>query len=121
MGIPTSLPYLKPRGVIAFMSSHRGSIEKNVEAGLGLELYRTSKAALKIPARGIYAHIRELSLSVLSIHPGWVATTMGTLDGAVDAEIDVAASVNDMARVIERYRDSGRHHYLDYLGNRWPW
>ncbi|WP_413724031.1 hypothetical protein [Sodalis sp. RH16] len=46
---------------------------------------------------------------------------MGTLDGAVDAEIDVAASVNGMARVIERYRDSGRHHYLDYLGNRWPW
>jgi NAD(P)-dependent dehydrogenase (short-subunit alcohol dehydrogenase family) len=79
MGIPTSLPYLKPRGVIAFMSSHRGSIEKNVEAGLGLELYRTSKAALKIPARSIYAHIRELSHSVLSIHPGWGGTIIWTI------------------------------------------
>ncbi|WP_413742769.1 SDR family oxidoreductase [Sodalis sp. RH15] len=115
------VPTLKPKGAMAFMSSHRGSIEKNVEPGLGLELYRASKAALNMLARGIYADIREQGYSVLSIHPGWVATAMGTLDGAVEAEIDVNTSVNGMAEVIDRYRHSGQHHYLDYLGNRWPW
>ncbi|WP_213992903.1 hypothetical protein [Sodalis sp. dw_96] len=106
---------------MAFMSSHRASIEKNVEPGLGLELYRASKAVLTMLARGIYADIREPGHSLLSIHPGWVATAMGTLDGTVEAEIDVNTSVNGMAEVIERYRGSGRHHYLDYLGNRRPW
>ncbi len=58
------------RGTLAFMSSHRGSIAINVEGGL--ELYRASKAASNMLARGIYAENRESGLTVLSVHPGWV-------------------------------------------------
>lgn len=113
------LPHLKVPGTLAFMSSHRGSVAANLEGGL--ELYRASKAALNMLARGIHAEIRDQSQTVLSIHPGWAATAMGTLDGAVQAEIDVETSVRGVADVVERYRNSGESLYLDYAGERWPW
>lgn len=113
------LPHLKIPGTLAFMSSHRGSVAANLEGGL--ELYRASKAALNMLARGIHAEIRDQGQTVLSIHPGWAATAMGTLDGAVQAEIDVETSVRGVADVVERYRNSGESLFLDYAGERWPW
>jgi NAD(P)-dependent dehydrogenase (short-subunit alcohol dehydrogenase family) len=71
-----------PGGTLAFMSSHRGSIAINVEGGP--ELYRASKVALNMLARGIYSDNKDGGLTVLSIHPGWARTAMGTLDGAVE-------------------------------------
>ena len=75
---------LKQKGALCFMSSHRASIAGNVEGGL--ELYRASKSA----------------------HPGWPATAMGTLDGAVVAEIDIETSVRGVADVVERYMRCGK-------------
>ena len=113
------VPRLHERGTIAFMSSHRGSVAGNVEGGL--ELYRASKAGLNMLARGIYADIKDQGHTVLSIHPGWVATAMGTLDGTVEAEIDVETSVRGVADVVEQNRLSGQHLYLNYQGNQLPW
>lgn len=113
------LPFLREQGTLAFMSSHRASIAGNVEGGL--ELYRASKAALNILARGIYADQKARGITVLSVHPGWAATAMGTLDGTVDAEIDVLTSVAGVADVVERHRHSGRHLYLDYQGKPLQW
>lgn len=115
------LPVLKPAGSLVFMSSHRGSIASNTEPGIGLELYRASKAALNMLARCIYMDISQGAQTVLSMHPGWVATTMGTLDGTVDAEIDVKTSVNGMIGVIEQHRNAASHLFLDYENNSWPW
>ncbi|PDO81965.1 SDR family oxidoreductase [Kosakonia sacchari] len=115
------LPVLKPAGSLVFMSSHRGSIASNTEPGIGLELYRASKAALNMLARCIYRDISQGEQTVLSIHPGWVATAMGTLDGTVDAEIDVKTSVNGMISVIEQHRNARSHLFLDYENNSWPW
>lgn len=106
-------------GTLAFMTSHRGSIAINVEGGL--ELYRASKVALNMLARGIYAEHKEKDLTVLSIHPGWVSTVMGTLGGTVKAEIDVETSVRGVADVVERHRGSGGNFYLDYQGKRLDW
>lgn len=113
------LPCLKPRGTIAFMSSHRASIAGNTEGGL--ELYRASKAALNMLSRGLYAELAGQGCTVLNIHPGWAATAMGTLDGTVQAEISVAASVKGVANQLEREMGSGLHRYLDYQGNTLPW
>lgn len=113
------LDRLKTPGTLAFMSSHRGSVAANIEGGL--ELYRASKAALNILARGIYADIREHGHTVLSLHPGWAATAMGTLNGTVEAEIDVETSVRGIAERVERHRHSGEHLYVDYEDRRWPW
>lgn len=110
-----------PGGTLCFMSSHRGSIEMNDEAGLTLDLYRASKVATNMLSRTIYADNQDKGLTVLSIHPGWAATTMGTLDGAVEAEISVEESVTGVASVVEENMGSGKNLYLDYKGNHLPW
>ncbi|WJH37800.1 SDR family NAD(P)-dependent oxidoreductase (plasmid) [Aliirhizobium terrae] len=108
-----------PGGTLAFMSSHRGSTAMNVEGGL--ELYRASKVASNMLARGIYAEYKERGLTVLSIHPGWVNTTMGTLDGTVEAEIELEPSVQSVADVVVKHLGSGENLYLDYQDNRLEW
>lgn len=115
------LPSLKAEGALVFMSSHRGSIAGNTEPGIGLELYRASKVALNMLARCIYMDTRQDGHTVLSIHPGWAATAMGTLDGAVEAEIDIRTSVKGMTDVIEQHRYDKNHLFLDYENNTWPW
>ncbi|QHI97482.1 SDR family NAD(P)-dependent oxidoreductase [Xylophilus rhododendri] len=111
--------HLKPRGTLAFMSSHRASIGLNREGGL--ELYRASKVALNMLARGLHAENAASGLTVLSIHPGWVRTAMGTLDGTVEAEIEVEPSVEGILQVVERHAGSGDNRYLDYQGAALPW
>lgn len=108
-------------GTLAFMNSHRGSIALNVEGGL--ELYRISKASLNMLARGVHAEAKARSepLTVLSVHPGWAATRMGTLDGTVSAEISVEESVRGVTDVVLRRRGCGEHLYLDYNDQPLPW
>ncbi len=108
-----------PGGTLAFMSSHRGSTAINLEGGL--ELYRASKAALNMLARGLWATNRERDLTVLSIHPGWVRTAMGTLDGTVEPEMELEPSVRGVADVVERHRGSGENRYLDWEGRPLDW
>ncbi|MEY8711342.1 SDR family oxidoreductase [Mangrovibacter phragmitis] len=115
------LPFMKPASTLVFMSSHRGSIAGNTEPGIGLELYRASKVALNMLARCIYMDLKQGEHTVLSVHPGWAATAMGSLDGAVEAEIDVKTSVNGMVNVIELHRNDKKHLFLDYENNTWPW
>jgi NAD(P)-dependent dehydrogenase (short-subunit alcohol dehydrogenase family) len=111
--------HLNDRGCVVFMSSHRGSVTGNIEGGL--ELYRASKAALNMLARGLYAELGPSGVTVLTVHPGWAATAMGTLDGTVAAEIDVDTSVRGVTDVVESHRHSGRHEYLDYTGMSLDW
>ncbi|OEC94313.1 MULTISPECIES: SDR family oxidoreductase [Rhizobium] len=113
------LDRLKPHGTIAVMSSHRGSITLNTEPGLKLDLYRVSKAGLNMLARTLHADHPDLT--VLSIHPGWAATTMGTLDGTVEAEISVEESVKGMVDVLKAHIGTGKNLYLDWRGRSLPW
>ena len=109
-------------GTYAFMSSHRGSTAINLEGGL--ELYRASKAALNMLARGLWATNRDrgnAGLTVLSIHPGWVRTAMGTLDGTVEPEMELEPSVRGVAHVVERHRGSGENLYLDWQDTPLGW
>ena len=101
------------------MSSRRGSVALNREGGL--ELYRASKVALNMLARGFHAQNRARGLTVLSIHPGWVATRMGTLDGTVRAEMELGPSVRGVADVVERHRGSGENLYRDWEDKPLPW
>jgi NAD(P)-dependent dehydrogenase (short-subunit alcohol dehydrogenase family) len=70
-------------------------------------------------ARGLYADNKANGLTVLSIHPGWARTAMGTLDGTV--EIELATSVQGVVDVLERHMGSGENLYLDYMDTRLPW
>ena len=101
------------------LTSNRGSTTLNVEGGLGL--YRASKAALNMLARGLYAQHRARGLTVLGIHPGWARTAVGTLDGAVETEIELEPSVRGVADVVEGHMGSALNLYLDYLDTPLPW
>lgn len=113
------LDHIAPSGTYCFMSSHRGSIAGNLEGGL--ELYRASKVALNMLARGLWATNRNRDLTVLSIHPGWVNTDMGTLNGTVDAEMELEPSVRGVADVVEGKMGLGQNLYLDWQGAALDW
>src|SRR5262245_58966650 len=98
---------LKPKGVVAFMSSGLGSIENNDYAEW--ETYRMSKAALNMGARSFYH--RHPDHAVLVISPGWVKTDMG----GPDATFDVETSCRNVANAIAKHTRPGNR-FVDYDG-----
>lgn len=101
-------------GVLGFTSSVMGSVALN--AG-GHELYRASKAALNSLSRGLYAEMRGRSLTLLTLHPGWVRTDMG----GSGAPVRVAESARGMVDVMLRASGDRRHAFLDYQGKEIAW
>ncbi|HEU4650586.1 MAG TPA: SDR family NAD(P)-dependent oxidoreductase [Croceibacterium sp.] len=108
------LPLVRDGGTLAFTTSRMGSI---ADSSGGYELYRMSKAAQNILAKGISEQLAKArGISVLSLHPGWVQTDMG---GAA-APLTVAESARGLADVLERTHGAG-HRFLAYDGNEIPW
>lgn len=101
-------------GVVAFTSSVMGSVAAN--AG-GHELYRASKAALNSLARGLWPEMQGRKLTMVSLHPGWVATDMG----GSTAPVSVKDSSAGIVRVIEQQSGAHQHRFLDYMGKELPW
>jgi NAD(P)-dependent dehydrogenase (short-subunit alcohol dehydrogenase family) len=104
---------LKPKAVIAFMSSVLGSIDQNSYGTW--ETYRMSKAALNMGARSFFH--RHGEHAVLSIAPGWVRTDMG----GPSATFDVETSCRNVANAIDRHGKTPGHRYLNYDGTELPW
>jgi NAD(P)-dependent dehydrogenase (short-subunit alcohol dehydrogenase family) len=109
----------KKGGMIVFMTSHRASIAGNTEGAV--ELYSASKAALNSLSRSLYFHVRKNGRTMLNIHPGWVNTDMGTLNGTVSYEIELDESVDGVANVVERHFGSAEQVYVDYTDKSLPW
>lgn len=109
----------KEGGMIAFMTSHRASIAGNTEGAV--ELYSASKAALNSLSRSLYFHVQKAGRTMLNVHPGWVNTDMGTLNGTVPYEIELEESVMGVANVVERHFGSGQQAYVDYTNKTLPW
>ena len=108
------LPLLREGGTLAFTTSRMGSI---ADSSGGYELYRMSKAAQNILARGISEQdAKPRGIAVLSLHPGWVQTDMG---GSA-APLTVAESVHGLADVLESAHGPG-HSFLAYDGSAIPW
>ncbi|UOR16356.1 SDR family NAD(P)-dependent oxidoreductase [Qipengyuania aquimaris] len=106
------LPQIKQGGSLSFMSSLMGSIE---DSSGGYELYRTSKTAQNMLAKGIAEQdAKERDIAVLSLHPGWVQTDMG----GPNAHITVEESAKGLADVVENA--SGGYAYVDYTGKALP-
>jgi NAD(P)-dependent dehydrogenase (short-subunit alcohol dehydrogenase family) len=109
-----ALPLLRDGGTLAFMTSRMGSI---ADSSGGYDLYRMSKAAQNILAKGISEqNAKARGIAVLSLHPGWVQTDMG---GAA-AHLTVAESTKGLADVLEREHGPG-HRFLAYDGSEVPW
>jgi len=108
------LPLLRDGGTLAFMTSRMGSV---ADSSGGFDLYRMSKAAQNILARGIFEqNAKARGIAVLSLHPGWVQTDMG----GAGATLSVAESVRGLADVLEREHGQG-HRFLAHDGREIPW
>ena len=108
------LPLLRDGGTLAFTTSRMGSI---AESSGGYDLYRMSKAAQNILAKGLFEQdARQRGIAVLSLHPGWVQTDMG----GVGAHLTVKESVSGRADVLEA-KNPVAHRFLNHRGSEIPW
>lgn len=109
----TLLPRVADGGTIAFMTSLMGSIE---DSSGGYELYRTSKCALNMLAKGVAEQdAGPRNIATLALHPGWVQTDMG----GPNAPTSVDESVKGLADVVES-AGGGEFRYVDYTGKNLP-
>ncbi|HEX2653067.1 MAG TPA: SDR family NAD(P)-dependent oxidoreductase, partial [Xanthobacteraceae bacterium] len=99
---------------IAMISSRMGSIALNEG---GDPIYRSSKAALNIVAKGLAEDLRERGIITVALSPGWVRTDMGGSDapGAPDE------AVRGLRKVIASLTmvDTGKFFHTD--GSELPW
>ena len=103
------LPAIRDGGTLGVMSSLMGSI---TDSSGGYELYRTSKVALNMLAKGIAEQsASQRRIEVLALHPGWVQTDMG----GPNATLTIEESVNGLANVIEA-AGGGGFRFVDYSG-----
>jgi NAD(P)-dependent dehydrogenase (short-subunit alcohol dehydrogenase family) len=105
---------VRPDGTVAVMSSGLGSITLNETAGY--EAYRTSKAALNMGLRSIWARCRD-GRTWLAVDPGWVRTDMG----GPDAALAIDQSIPRLTDMLEQRRHSGGIAFVDYANTEHPW
>lgn len=85
-------------GKVIAIGSGIGSIAGTT--GFSTPSYAISKAALNMAVRLLGHALAERRIAVLGLSPGWVKTDMG----GVNANLDVADSVQSMLNIIERTR-----------------
>ena len=114
--LPVVSPLLaRHRATMAYVSSRMGSITE-ANAGYGM-LYRVSKAAANMVGKLAHADLSPQGARVITLHPGWVRTDMG----GPNADVEAAASVAGMRRVIaepDAYPSGG---FYDYRGQPLAW
>ena len=103
------------RRLIVCLSSRLGSIAAN-EAG-GSYAYRSSKAALNAVVKSLAVDLRDRGITVVALHPGWVATDMG----GAGAPMKPAESVGAMRSTIDRLAPAATGTFVDYDGVEIPW
>ena len=109
----TLLGAVRDGGTVAFMSSLMGSI---TDSSGGYELYRASKTALNMLAKGVAEQdAKGRDIEVLALHPGWVQTDMG----GPNATLTIEQSVTGLADVMEA-SGGGGFRYVDYSGKELP-
>jgi NAD(P)-dependent dehydrogenase (short-subunit alcohol dehydrogenase family) len=104
--------------VVVNVSSNSGSIALKRGGGDTGYGYSSSKAALNMMTKMLSHELRDSGIIVVSLHPGWVRTTMLYCE---NAPLEPAESIRGMIRVIESLGidDTGR--FLDWKGNELPW
>jgi NAD(P)-dependent dehydrogenase (short-subunit alcohol dehydrogenase family) len=86
-------PLMNKGGIILNISSGMGQLQ---DMGTGSTAYRLSKTALNALTVILSSELKNRSISVNAICPGWVQTDMG----GVDADLTVKESVNKIVEFI---------------------
>jgi NAD(P)-dependent dehydrogenase (short-subunit alcohol dehydrogenase family) len=103
------------RKQIVNISSKMGSIT-GTEGG-NQYIYRSSKAALNMVSKNLSIDLRDLGVSVIAVHPGWVRTDMG----GPEADISPEESVAGLRAVIDNAGPEASGRFFSYDGEELPW
>lgn len=100
---------------VVMITSQMGSIDDNRSGGW--YYYRASKAALNMAVKSLSIDLKPARVTVITMHPGWVKTSMG----GENAPLEIHESVEGMRNVIDglRIEDSGK--FFGYHGQEIPW
>ncbi|MFW9997884.1 MAG: SDR family oxidoreductase [Candidatus Odinarchaeota archaeon] len=104
--------------VVVNISSDSGCISKkkpNSSYGYG---YCSSKAALNMITTMLSVELEDHGIIVISLHPGWVKTTMLYTE---NAPLEPLESISGMMMIIESLEMKSTGKFLDWKGNEIPW
>jgi len=101
--------------LIVNISSLMGSIADN-DSG-GSILYRSSKAALNAAMKSLAIDLKNDSIGVLTLHPGWVKTDMGGPNALIDAH----ESISGMRKLIDNFSLEQSGSFVKFDGTALPW
>lgn len=109
-------PHVKNSGEkkIITITSKMGSID---DTSGGYYAYRTSKAAVNMVMKALSNDAADDDIKVLLLHPGWVATDMGTRQAPVDPDDSAAGLIKRMDELDSAM--SGK--FYDFEGKEVPW
>jgi NAD(P)-dependent dehydrogenase (short-subunit alcohol dehydrogenase family) len=99
------------------ISSNSGCISKRSRKGGGYS-YSSSKAALNMITKALSVELAEKGIIVVSLHPGWVKTTMEYTE---NAPLMPEESVKGLVKVIESLNMEDTGKFMDWQGNELPW
>jgi len=113
------LPLIKngTNPIIVNISSNSGSIGRRNSKGGGYS-YSASKAALNMITKVLSIDVEDEGIIVVSIHPGWVKTTMEYTE---NAPLTTYESVTGMQAVINNLSMGDTGKFLDWEGKEVPW
>ena len=85
---------------ILVISSRMGSISDN-DTGRSYA-YRASKAALNCAMKSFALDVKDKGIHVMIIHPGWVKTDMGGVNGLIDVETSVSGMLKQAEKQLSQ-------------------
>lgn len=103
------------RACVVNISSILASNTKNVEGGV--IAYRASKAALNSATKSISIDLKDSKILAVSMHPGWVKTSMG----GSSAPLDVDYSTKAIVQTLLTLNDAHNGGFYQYDGKELPW
>lgn len=109
------LPAMNKNSKIALMSSRMGSIEDNSSGGS--YAYRMSKSALNAGGKSLAVDLKDKSIAVALIHPGYVKTDMTSGKG----NLSTSESVSGILKVLEALNMKNSGQFWHSNGESLPW
>jgi len=109
------MPLLRRGARLVNISSNAGSLSDKTSGGW--YAYCASKAALNMVTRGLAADLADRGVIVVSVHPGWVRTDMGT----AAADLPVEEAVSALVETVDRLGPEATGCFLDSDGSIHPW
>lgn len=116
------LPALLARSTrkIVFLSSTAASLSGQVNETFGLRgPYAVSKAAANMVMVQYHNELGGQGFTVVSVHPGWVATEMGNLAG--EGGMSTETSVGYVLKIVNGLRKEDGAKYFSYDGSLLAW